>query len=303
MDSASSQFFIVHKDSLFLNKKYAAFGYVVDGIDVVDKVCTEAEPTDDNGTIPAKSQPIINSVKIYSVDEFKSFTNTTQKEESSSLDESNNSDESTTSDDSSNNTESSDTISNWVTSVEATDYAVIDIKDYGKISVALDSKTAPITVENFKKLANSGFYDGLTFHRIMEGFMMQGGDPEGNGTGGSDEKIKGEFLENGISNNISHVRGAISMARAGYSYDSATSQFFIVHENSQFLDKKYAAFGYVVDGIDVVDKICTEAEPIDNNGTIPADNQPIINSIKIYSVDEFKSFINNTPNEDISITA
>lgn len=190
---------------------------------------------------------------------------------------------------SSNTEETSSSIEavEWVTSVTATDYAVIDIKDYGKISVALDGKTAPITVTNFKKLVNEGFYNGLTFHRIINEFMMQGGDPQGNGYGGSDETIKGEFIENGVYNNLAHVRGAISMARSS-APDSASSQFFIVHQDNRIsLDKKYAAFGYVVDGMDVVDKVCTEAKPIDGNGTISADDQPIINSIKIYSVEEF----------------
>ncbi|MBR5134693.1 MAG: peptidylprolyl isomerase, partial [Clostridia bacterium] len=100
-----------------------------------------------------------------------------------------------------------------VTSVTATHYAVIDIQNYGTIKVALDANTAPITVANFKKLADAGFYNGLTFHRIIENFMMQGGDPNGNGTGGSDEQIKGEFAQNGVENPLSHVRGAISMAR------------------------------------------------------------------------------------------
>ena len=176
----------------------------------------------------------------------------------------------------------------WESSVTATDYAVIDIKNYGKISIALDGKTAPITVENFKKLAKKGFYDGLTFHRIMENFMMQGGDPDANGTGGSDEEIKGEFYANGVENNIGHFRGAISMARSN-PMDSASSQFFIVHKDSPHLNGKYAAFGFVVDGIEIVDKVCKDAKPTDDNGTIPFANQPIINSVKIYSVEEFKN--------------
>lgn len=158
--------------------------------------------------------------------------------------------------------------------------AVIEIEDYGTITVALDESQAPITVKNFVKLANEGFYDGLTFHRIMEGFMMQGGDPDGNGTGGSDEEIKGEFTANGVNNTLSHTRGAISMARSQM-YDSASSQFFICHEDATFLDGEYACFGYVTDGIDVVDAVCTKANPIDNNGTIPRDEQPVIKSIKI----------------------
>ena len=163
-----------------------------------------------------------------------------------------------------------------------TPYAVIDIKDYGIITVKLDYKSAPITVSNFITLAESKFYDGLTFHRIMEGFMMQGGDPKGNGTGGSDKNIKGEFSANGVKNDLSHTRGAISMARAT-PYDSASSQFFIVQKDevADSLDGLYACFGYVTEGIEVVDKVCETAKPTDNNGTIPKENQPVINSITI----------------------
>lgn len=159
-------------------------------------------------------------------------------------------------------------------------YADIVIADYGTITVELDGEAAPITVENFVSLAKDGFYDGLTFHRIMEGFMMQGGDPNGNGTGGSGTTIKGEFSENGVQNDLSHTRGAISMARS-MDKDSASSQFFIVHQDSTFLDGSYAAFGYVTEGMDVVDAICEAAKPTDGNGTIPADAQPVITSITI----------------------
>ena len=158
--------------------------------------------------------------------------------------------------------------------------AQIEIEDYGTITVALDASAAPITVENFVSLAQSGFYDGLTFHRIMEDFMMQGGDPNGDGTGGSDENIVGEFTDNGYDNNLSHTRGAISMARSN-DYDSASSQFFIVHEDSTFLDGQYAVFGYVTDGMDIVDAICESAEPTDNNGSIDPDAQPVIKSITV----------------------
>lgn len=158
--------------------------------------------------------------------------------------------------------------------------AVIDIEDYGTITLVLDGKAAPITVKNFVELAESGFYNGLTFHRIMSGFMMQGGDPLGNGTGGSGTKIKGEFKQNGVDNPLSHTRGAISMARSNQP-DSASSQFFIVHADSTFLDGAYAVFGYVTEGIEVVDKVCEDAKPIDNNGSIPADAQPVIKSITI----------------------
>ena len=160
-------------------------------------------------------------------------------------------------------------------------YANIVVKDYGTITVALDDETAPETVANFVDLAQRGFYDGLTFHRIIDGFMMQGGDPEGDGTGGSDETITGEFSENGFENNLSHTRGAISMARSE-DYDSASSQFFIVHEDSTYLDGEYAVFGYVTEGMDVVDAICASAEPTDSNGTIPEEEQPVIEAITIY---------------------
>jgi peptidyl-prolyl cis-trans isomerase B (cyclophilin B) len=157
----------------------------------------------------------------------------------------------------------------------------IDVKDYGVISVELDADTAPITVTNFISLAEDGFYDGLTFHRIISGFMIQGGDPLGNGRGGSDNPIRGECTNNGYENNISHVRGTISMARAPSSYNSATSQFFIVHEDSTFLDGEYAAFGWVTDGMEVVDAICEDTPIQDYNGTVLPKDQPVINSIKV----------------------
>ena len=158
--------------------------------------------------------------------------------------------------------------------------AVIDIADYGAITLELDGDSAPLTVANFVKLAKDGFYDGLTFHRIMDGFMMQGGDPKGNGTGGSEETIPGEFSANGYDNPISHTRGTISMARAS-DPNSASSQFFICQADSTFLDGNYAAFGHVTEGMDVVDSICADAQPTDDNGTIPPEAQPIINSITI----------------------
>ena len=168
------------------------------------------------------------------------------------------------------------------TKTESVGDAVVEIvvKDYGTITVALDGEAAPITVANFVKLVEDGFYDGLTFHRIIEGFMIQGGDPKGNGTGGTDNKIKGEFAANGVENPLSHTRGAISMARS-QNPDSASSQFFIVHEDSKFLDGQYAAFGYVTEGMEVVDAICAAAQPTDNNGSIAKGNQPVIESISI----------------------
>lgn len=159
-------------------------------------------------------------------------------------------------------------------------HVAITVRDYGTITVELDADAAPITVQNFLDLADSGFYDGLTFHRIIEGFMIQGGDPEGTGMGGSDKTIKGEFSANGVENPLSHTRGAISMARSS-AMDSASSQFFIVQKDSTFLDKQYACFGYVTNGMDVVDAIAADAQPTDGNGTIPADQQPVIESVKV----------------------
>lgn len=159
-------------------------------------------------------------------------------------------------------------------------HAEIVIKDHGTIKVELDADSAPISVTNFVNLAKSGFYDGLTFHRIMEGFMMQGGDPAGNGTGGSDETIKGEFASNGVENPISHKRGTISMARA-QDPDSGSSQFFIVHEDSTFLDGDYAAFGTVTEGMDIVDDICENAVVVDQNGTVKDGTQPVIERVNV----------------------
>lgn len=159
-------------------------------------------------------------------------------------------------------------------------HVTIDVQDYGTISLELDADTAPISVTNFINLANEGFYDGLTFHRIISGFMIQGGDPNGNGTGGSEKTIKGEFSANGVENDISHVRGVISMARAN-DPDSGSSQFFIVHEDSTSLDGQYAAFGHVTEGMDVVDAIC-EAVPVqDKNGTVAAADQPVITAVTV----------------------
>ena len=130
-------------------------------------------------------------------------------------------------------------------------HVAIEVNNYGTIEVELDADTAPITVTNFINLANSGFYNGLTFHRVIDGFMIQGGDPNGDGTGGSSEKIKGEFKSNGVQNNISHVRGTISMARSSAN-NSASSQFFIMQKDTPSLDGQYAAFGTVTSGMDIV---------------------------------------------------
>ena len=156
-------------------------------------------------------------------------------------------------------------------------YADIKVKGYGTITVALNSEAAPITVENFVSLARSGYYDGTTFHRIMENFMAQGG--AGDGTAA---KIKGEFSSNGWDNPLKHTRGAISMARAD-DKNSANSQFFLCQttDGCAHLDGSYAVFGYITKGLRVLDKICKKANPTDNNGTIPASEQPVIVSVTI----------------------
>ena len=159
-------------------------------------------------------------------------------------------------------------------------YVQIDIANYGTIIAELDADAAPITVTNFVKLVNVGFYDGLTFHRIISGFMIQGGDPNGNGTGGSADKIKGEFSANGVENPIAHERGVLSMARSS-AYDSASSQFFIMHEDAPHLDGSYAAFGKVLTGMEIVDAICQNTPVTDGNGSVAKANQPVINTIRV----------------------
>ncbi len=155
----------------------------------------------------------------------------------------------------------------------------ISVKDYGDIVCELDADVAPITVQNFLKLVDEKFYDGLTFHRIINGFMIQGGDPNGTGTGGSKDKIKGEFEQNGVQNPLLHERGVLSMARSN-DMNSASSQFFIMHQTSPHLDGQYAAFGKVTSGIEIVDEICKNTQTVGNNGTVKKENQPVILSIK-----------------------
>lgn len=182
------------------------------------------------------------------------------------------SDAATSADDSSSSASSDDVYSSGV------HHATIEVANFGTISVALNATTAPITVSNFADLVNKGFYDGLTFHRVISGFMIQGGDPKGDGTGGSGVTIKGEFSKNGVNNPISHVRGVISMARST-GYDSASSQFFIMQKTNTSLDGQYAAFGNVSDGMSVVDAICATVHVEDSNGTVAPENQPIISSM------------------------
>ena len=156
----------------------------------------------------------------------------------------------------------------------------IEIANYGTIKAELYADIAPITVANFVNLAKEGFYNGLTFHRIITNFMIQGGDPLGNGMGGSETKIKGEFSMNGVANSLSHTRGVLSMARSS-AYNSASSQFFIVHQDSTYLDGQYAAFGKVTEGIEIVDAICANTPVTDGNGSVAKENQPVIKEIRV----------------------
>ncbi len=249
-DSASSQFFIVHEDSTYLDGDYAAFGRVVSGMDVVDAVCENTPVLDSNGTVAAANQPKMTAVRMLADYTPPSTTTTTKPTQD---------------------------LSNCLKGKHLVE---IVVENYGTIRLELDADTAPITVTNFVNLAKAGFYDGLTFHRIIDGFMMQGGDPDGNGTGGSDQEIVGEFAANGYENNISHKRGVISMARSN-DPDSASSQFFIVHEDSLHLDGNYAAFGHVVSGMDVVDAVCENTPVQDGNGTVAAADQPKITSVRV----------------------
>ena len=160
--------------------------------------------------------------------------------------------------------------------------ATIMIEDMGPIIVELYPDIAPQTVRNFVYLAKQNYYDGLTFHRIMEGFMIQGGCPDNRGTGGPGYSIKGEFSENGFQNDLQHIRGTLSQARPG-NFDGAGSQFFITQANRHDLDGKYAAFGRVIDGMDIVDSIAVNTPVLDNNGGTNPEDRPVIKWISIDS--------------------
>lgn len=184
-------------------------------------------------------------------------------------------------------------------------YVQIDVESFGTIIAELDADAAPATVTNFVNLVQESFYNGLTFHRIINGFMMQGGDPEGTGMGGSETTIPGEFALNGYQNPISHVRGTLSMARSS-DYNSASSQFFIVQQDAVGLDGSYAAFGKVLYGMEVVDDICTHAVVEDENGTVPALSQPVISSIILLGEEAIEMMkqqeLANLPDPEAEIT-
>ena len=173
-------------------------------------------------------------------------------------------------------------------------YAQMDVDNYGSIIMILDANSAPATVTNFVNLVNEGFYNGLTFHRVIDGYLIQGGDPEGDSSGGATYTVPGEFSDNGFFNPISHIRGTISMARTGKDYDSASSQFFIVQEDTTELDGSYAGFGMVLSGMEIVDAICQNVISEDDNGTVLPENQPIITSITMLPEDYFTEDSSNT---------
>ena len=255
-DSASSQFFIVHEDSTFLDGNYAAFGWVTDGMDIVDTICASTQVEDDNGTVLAKNQPVIKEVRVIGELGKDALASKPSLTDASML------------------TRDSEGLLSGKHKVE------IEIEEYGTVALTLDADLAPVTVTNFINLVKDDFYDGITFHRIISGFMIQGGDPEGTGMGGSEQKIQGEFTANGIVNTLSHTRGVISMARTN-DPNSASSQFFIMHEDSPHLDGSYAAFGQVTSGIEVVDAICKDTPVQDSNGTVAKADQPKIKEIRI----------------------
>ena len=163
--------------------------------------------------------------------------------------------------------------------VNTASYVVIKLRDIGDVVIKLDRTNAPLTVKNFVKLATEGFYDGLTFHRVIANFMVQGGDPKGNGTGGSGTNITGEFAVNGYNNKLSHTRGVISMARGGYDYNSASSQFFICVADYPSLDGLYASFGVVISGMEFVDEIVTRTAHLATNGIVPTNKRVVIETV------------------------
>lgn len=221
-NSASSQFFICHQNYMSGNGKYASFGYVVYGMDTVDAIAATAT----DGNDKPLSNVVISSAKFANVPA-EAFVKPYVPSPLDSL----------------------------TPSEAATDYVLMDVANYGKLLIRLCPDVAPKTVANFQKLVSEKFYNGLIFHCVIENFMIQSGDPDGTGYGGSDETVEGEFSANGFDNTLSHTRGVISMARLRNDMDSATSQFFICQKDFTDGDGQYAAFGYVLYGMDVVDAI------------------------------------------------
>ena len=255
-NTASSQFFICNADSEFLDGDYASFGYVLAGLDVVDSITKEGMKYTSqalNGAIEDKAnQPVITKIQELSAEDAKEYLPPV--------------------------IEYCSYFKTRNTDGHELKYVKMTVKDHGDIVLLLDKTTAPITVANFIKLVNEGFYNGLTFHRIMDNFMIQGGMSKGD----APASIKGEFAANGVANNISHLRGVISMARTN-DKDSATSQFFICNTDYDYLDGSYAAFGYVIAGLTTVDSITAEGikhTSAAENGFIADEaNQPVITTI------------------------
>ena len=172
-------------------------------------------------------------------------------------------------------------VKNFTAPESGEDIVCIQVENYGEIKIKLFSDLMPKACENFTGLAESGYYNELTFHRVIPNFMIQGGDPAGDGTGGSGATIKGEFSDNGVENSIPHVRGTISMARAS-DPDSASSQFFIMQETTPSLDGQYAAFGTVTSGMEVVDAICEKVVAADEqSGLVAPEDQPVITTVEV----------------------
>ena len=269
-NSASSQFFIMHEAAPHLDGSYAAFGWVTEGMEIVDAICMSTKVEDMNGTVLAKNQPVIKDIRItgkVTGSTTSSGNNTSTESGSASIDIPSVSEEGLL-------TRDSEGLLSGKHNIE------IEFEKYGTIALTLDADIAPVTVTNFMDLVKDGFYNGLTLHRIISGFMIQGGDPLGLGIGGSGRNIQGEFAQNGIENNLAHTRGVISMARSN-DPNSASSQFFIMHEDAPHLDGAYAAFGQVTSGIEVVDAICENTPVQDMNGTVLPANQPKIKEIRI----------------------
>ncbi len=268
-DSASSQFFICNATYPSLDGQYAAFGYVLAGLDVVDSITEEGmkyTSAAENGAISNKNnQPVITSIVEITRAEAEQYIPTPEPKP--------------------------EYCSYFTTrSTEGRDvkYVKMTVQDHGDVILLLDATTAPITVANFMKLVNQNFYNGLTFHRIMNDFMIQGGAPKGD----APETITGEFSANGISNDIKHLRGVISMARSN-DVNSASSQFFICNTDYTYLDGSYAAFGYVISGLSVIDSITKEGvKHAGYNGMISdATKQPVIVSIVEITKDMALSYV------------
>ena len=252
-NSATSQFFISLSNAAAnsLDGSYAAFGRVVEGMETVDYIAEELfdHAIDSMGFVEDKDAISIVSAKII---DYNPDTYDNGKLDLTDI----------------MGTGACEYLETRDISGRDIKYVEMCIEGYGRLVILLDATTAPVTVANFISLVESGFYNGLTFHRIIKDFMIQGGDPKGNGTGGSDKTIKGEFSSNGHQNDISHKYGVISMARSGgdatnnYGYDSASCQFFICNADaSSSLDGSYAAFGYVVEGMSVIQQLTRETFP------------------------------------------